>query len=121
MWIDGKKERTGKLNCRSPDEAATLRGGHGEGGVESYSGLRHEAPTDKNEQRKFVRWSSSTKIGDFIRDAAREQEFVIEIEGAPKYIRVGVPSFNNGTYYFRMRLRNTSKISTMADIKRECD
>lgn len=54
MWIDGKKEQTGKLNRKSPDEAAALRGGHGEGRVESYSGLGHEAPTDKNEQRKFV-------------------------------------------------------------------
>jgi len=33
MWIDGKKERTGKLNRKSPDEAAALRGGHGEGAV----------------------------------------------------------------------------------------
>ncbi|OCL00384.1 uncharacterized protein K441DRAFT_702331 [Cenococcum geophilum 1.58] len=47
------KEQTGKLNRKSPDEAAALRGGHGEGRVESYSGLGHEAPTDKNEQRKF--------------------------------------------------------------------
>ncbi|OCL13896.1 hypothetical protein AOQ84DRAFT_411300 [Glonium stellatum] len=122
MWIDGKKERTGKLNQRSSDEAAALRGGHGEGGVESYSGLGHEAPAHKDEQRKFARWSSSTEIGDFIRDAARGQEFAIEIEGAPNDIRVGVPSFNDRTHYLRMRLRNTSKkISTMADIKRECD
>ena len=54
MWIDGKKEQTGKLNHKYPDEAVALRGGHGEGGVESYNGLGHEAPTDKNEQRKFV-------------------------------------------------------------------
>ena len=73
-------------------------------------------------KRKFVRWSSSTEIGDFIRDAARGQEFAIEIEGAPEEIRVGVPSFNERTYYLRMRLRKTSrKISEMADIKKECD
>ena len=84
--------------------------------------MGHEAPTDKNGQRKFVRWSSSTEIGDFIRDAARGQELAIEIKGAPNDIRVGVPSFNDRTYYLRMRLRNTSKkISTMADIKHECD
>jgi hypothetical protein len=58
MWIDGKKEQTGKLNHKSPDEAAALRGGHGEGGVESYSGSGHEALTDKNEQQKFV-WGSA--------------------------------------------------------------
>ncbi|KAL2349806.1 hypothetical protein BJ546DRAFT_603657 [Cryomyces antarcticus] len=122
MKIDGKIEKTGKLNRKTPDEAESLRGGHGEGGVESYSGLGHEAEADKAGERKFVRWSSSTEIGDFIRDAARGQEFAVEIEGAPREIRVGVPSFNDRTYYLRMRLRKTSKqIATMADIKRECD
>jgi hypothetical protein len=69
-----------------------------------------------------VRWSSSTEVGDFIRDAARGQEFAVEIEGAPNDIRVGVPSFNDRTYYLRMRLRKTSKkISDMAEVKKECD
>ncbi|KAF2739751.1 hypothetical protein EJ04DRAFT_508609 [Polyplosphaeria fusca] len=124
--IDGKTERTGKLNNvknrKSSDEAAELRGGQGQGGVESYSGMGHEAPADETADRKFVRWSSSTEIGDFIRDAARGQEFAVEIEGAPNDIRVGVPSFNDRTYYLRMRLRKISKkLSTMADIKQECD
>ncbi|KAF2707004.1 hypothetical protein K504DRAFT_458468 [Pleomassaria siparia CBS 279.74] len=142
--INGKTEKTGKLhgmkkkdddelqkgeegidarmNRRSPEEAAEMRGGHGEGGVESYSGLGQEAPADKQASRKFVRWSTSTEIGDFIRDAARGQEFAVEIEGAPHDIRVGVPSFNDRTYYLRMRLRKVSeKISDMADVKEECD
>jgi len=132
--IDGKTVKTGKIRSQSegdggaasdrktPDEAAELRGGHGKGGVESYSGLGQDAPTDKVSSRKFVRWSSSTEIGDFIRDAARGQEFAIEIEGAPEEIRVGVPSFNDRTYYLRMRLRKTAKhISEMADIKDKCD
>lgn len=132
--IDGKTVKTGKIkshdneesgaitNRKTPDEAAELRGGHGKGGVESYSGLGHDAPSDKVAHRKFVRWSSSTEIGDFIRDAARGQEFAIEIEGAPEEIRVGVPSFNDRTYYLRMRLRKTAKhISEMADIKERCD
>lgn len=132
--IDGKTVKTGKIrsqnneeagaitNRKTPDEAVELRGGHGKGGVESYSGLGQDAPSDKISSRKFVRWSSSTEIGDFIRDAARGQEFAIEIEGAPEEIRVGVPSFNDRTYYLRMRLRKTSKqISKMADIKEECD
>jgi hypothetical protein len=125
--IDGKTEKTGKLhgstqNRKTPDEAVELRGGHGKGGVESYSGLGQDAPSDKISKRKFVRWSSSTEIGDFIRDAARGQEFAIEIEGAPEEIRVGVPSFNDRTYYLRMRLRKTAKgISDMASIKAECD
>ncbi|KAF1950907.1 hypothetical protein CC80DRAFT_481916 [Byssothecium circinans] len=123
--IDGKTERTGKLSARNrktPDEANELRGGHGKGGVESYSGLGQDAPANKKADRKFVRWSSSTEVGDFIRDAARGQEFAVEIEGAPDDIRVGVPSFNDRTYYLRMRLRKTAKkISEMADLKKECD
>lgn len=120
--IEGQTHRTGKLNSTSRAEADALRGGHGEGGVESYSGLGREASDDKTAERKFVRWSSSTEIGDFIRDAARGQEFAIEIEGAPNDIRVGVPSFNDRTYYLRLRLRKKSKeIAAMADIKKECD
>ncbi|KAF2874557.1 hypothetical protein BDV95DRAFT_604725 [Massariosphaeria phaeospora] len=131
MRIDGKTEKTGKLtggkptnplNRKTPTQAADLRGGLGEGGVESYSGLGKDAPADKQAERKFVRWSSSTEIGDFIRDAARGQEFAVEIEGAPHDIRVGVPSFNDRTYYLRMRLRKMSRtISEMADVKKECD
>jgi hypothetical protein len=124
--IGGKTEKTGKLNSatdrKTPDEAAELRGGQGKGGVESYSGLGQEAPADKKADRKFVRWSSSTEIGDFIRDAARGQEFAVEIEGAPEDIRVGVPSFNDRTFYLRMRLRKISKgIAGLADLKKECD
>lgn len=125
--VDGKTERTGKLSSRfknrkTPEEAAAIRGGPGQGGVESYSGHGQDAPSDKKVERKFVRWSSSTELGDFIRDAARGQEFAIDIEGAPQEIRVGVPSFNDRTYYLRMRLRKTSKkISEMADVKKECD
>ncbi|KAJ9635081.1 hypothetical protein H2199_008567 [Coniosporium tulheliwenetii] len=120
--IGGKTVGTGKLNRKTKEEADRLRGDVGQGGVESYSGLGREAPASKTEGRKFVRWSSSTEIGDFIRDAARGKEFAVEIEGAPRDIRVGVPSFNDRTYYLRTRLRNTArKISSMADIKAECD
>jgi hypothetical protein len=115
---------TGKLNRTSNSEASELRGGPGEGGVETYSGLGHEADSDEaaNDRKTFVRWSSSTEIGDFIRDAARGQELSIEIEGAPRDIRVGVPSFNDRTYYLRMRLRKKSlEIASLADIKKECD
>lgn len=124
--IEGKTEKTGKLSSttdrKTPDEAAQLRGGHGQGGVESYSGLGQEAPATKDAERKFVRWSSSTEIGDFIRDAARGQEFAVEIEGAPEDVRVGVPSFNDRTYYLRMRLRKLAKrIGGLAELKKECD
>lgn len=121
--FDGRTEKTGKLNKRTEKEAAELRGGPGEGGVESYSGLgREHESAEEGDDRKFVRWSSSTEIGDFIRDAARGKEFAVEIEGAPREIRVGVPSFNDRTHYLRTRLRKTSKkIMQMADVKRECD
>jgi len=110
------------LRPRTKASADELRGGPGEGGVESYSALGRESPKNTNEDTPFVRWSKSTEIGDFIRDAARGKEFAVEIEGAPREIRVGVPSFGDRTYYLRMRLRKKSKeIASLADIKKECD
>ena len=120
--FDGHIEKTGKVQTKAQQTAAALRGGHGEGGVESYSGSGREAEGSEGEERKFVRWSSSTEIGDFIRDAARGKEFAVEIEGAPGQIRVGVPSFNDRTHYLRQRLQKTSKkILDMAAIKKACD
>jgi hypothetical protein len=127
--IDGKIVKTGKISKADLDEAdaekvkveRSLRGGHGEGGVEIYSGLGHESSAPSKE-KKFVRWSSSTEIGDFIRDAARGKEFAVEIEGASNEIRVGVPSFNDRTHYLRVRLRKTAqKLENLASIKKECD
>ena len=116
--FQGRTEKTGKLGKKSTADAAQL----GEGGVESYSGLGHEGPSAEDRPRKFVRWSSSTEVGDFIRDAARGKEFAVEIEGSPREIKVGVPSFNDRTHYLRLRLRKTaSKIIDMAAIKKECD
>ncbi|MCJ1401273.1 hypothetical protein MMC11_004485 [Xylographa trunciseda] len=120
--IGGRVEKTGKLKHKNKQEAAVLRGGPGEGGVESYSGRGREADVLHDKERKFVRWSTSTEIGDFIRDAARGKEFAVEIEGTPNDIRVGVPSFNDRTHYLRMRLRKTSKkILDLAAVKQECD
>lgn len=92
----------------------------GEGGVESYSGAGREATHETDGD--FIRWSASTEIGDFIRDAARAKEFEVEIEGKPDTIKVAVPSFNDRTFYLRQRLRRMAKkISTMATLKNECD
>ena len=89
-------------------------------GVESYSGAGREAEGDG--EGDFVRWSSSTEIGDFIRDAARAKEFEVEIEGSPRLLKVAVPSFNDRTHYLRQRLRKTSgKIMDLAKLKQECD
>ena len=118
---DGTRaEKTGKLVSQDTKPDAVQ--GLGEGGVESYSGLGHENSTPDGERRKFIRWSSSTEIGDFIRDAARGKEFIIEIEGADRETRIDVPSFNDRTHYLRARLRKTaSQIMAMTDVKRECD
>ena len=114
----GSTIKTGKLSKKSAADTTQL----GEGGVESYSGLGHEGPSAEVGSRKFVRWSSSTEVGDFIRDAARGKEFAVEIEGVPREIRIGVPSFNDRTHYLRLRLRKTAgKIIDLAAIKKECD
>jgi len=90
--------------------------------VASYSGLGHEGPERKGSDKNWVRWSSSTEIGDFIRDAARGREFAIEIEGYGIEMRVSVPSFNDRTYYMRIRLRKMSReIDHLSQIKKECD
>lgn len=135
QMIDGKLVKLGKINgnkATKQDEdgdkmskretlASDLRGGPGEGGVESYSGKGRETSQSPNSDR-FVRWSSSTEIGDFIRDAARGSEFAVQIEGSSSEIRVGVPSFNDRTHYLRVRLRKTSrKLANLASIKKECD
>ncbi|KAI1620343.1 hypothetical protein EDD37DRAFT_569603 [Exophiala viscosa] len=89
-------------------------------GVETYSGAGREGKGE--DEGDFVRWSASTEIGDFIRDAARAKEFEVEIEGGSGAIKVAVPSFNDRTFYLRQRLRKVSRqIADMADIKKECD
>lgn len=90
--------------------------------VADYSGLGHEGPDRSKSDTNWVRWSGSTEVGDFIRDAARGREFVINIEGHNKDLRVAVPSFSDRTYYMRMRLRRMSQqITSMSKVKNECD
>lgn len=119
--IDGRTEKTGKISKKAQAIEDVAPRGLGEGGVESYSGAGHESSSDAS-PKKFVRWSTSTEIGDFIRDAARGKEFAVDIEGAGGEIRIGVPSFNDRTHYLRLRLRKTaSKIINLAAVKKECD
>lgn len=83
-----------------------------------------ESKDGNNEDPPWIRWSSSTETGDFIRDAARSpaHEFVIEIEGHGAEMRVAVPSFKDRTRYMRQRLATLSaKVDGLASIKRECD
>lgn len=92
----------------------------GEGGVETYSGDGHE--TKSKDKGDFVRWSSSTEIGDFVRDAARASEFLVEIEGAEEDVPVAVPSFADRTFFLRQRLRKRAReLAQMATIKKDCD
>ncbi|KAI1136787.1 hypothetical protein F5Y05DRAFT_390846 [Hypoxylon sp. FL0543] len=90
--------------------------------IASYSGKGREGADTPPEHKDWVRWSSSTEIGDFIRDAARGREFAIEIAGHNTELRVAVPSFNDRTHYMRLRLRRMSrKIDELSKIKHECD
>lgn len=83
--------------------------------------------TQSNEEpdKRYVRWSHATEIGDFIRDAARAEEFLVAIEGAPlglEQIQITVPTFEERSHFLRMRLRKISdRIRNIADIKHECD
>ncbi|OLN81972.1 Calcium uniporter protein 6, mitochondrial [Colletotrichum chlorophyti] len=124
---DGRRERIPKIYFRAEadhkdqkeDKAATRKQ---EGNVASYSGLGHEGPEKARDDTNWVRWSSSTEVGDFIRDAARGREFSIGIEGYDQELRVAVPSFNDRTYYMRIRLRKMShRIEELAKLKQECD
>ena len=115
-----RTERTAKLTAG--DKRAEEQGGPISSTVETYSGLGREGSSQRDKEVNFVRWSSSTEVGDFIREAARGVEFAMRIEGSPHEIRIGVPSFKDRTHYLRMRFKNISKkISDMAAIKRECD
>ncbi|TKA46676.1 hypothetical protein B0A55_13588 [Friedmanniomyces simplex] len=128
--IGDKVERTGKISSAAAAaekeeeeeerDANLPQHGHSD---PDRSHPTHEPSTSPDPiHPNFVRWSPSTEIGDFIRDAARGTEFAVDIEGAPTPIYVGVPSFADRTYYLRMRLRKTSsRISALADVKRECD
>ncbi|PHH68942.1 hypothetical protein CDD80_7119 [Ophiocordyceps camponoti-rufipedis] len=90
--------------------------------VAAYSGLGREGPGKSSDQARWVRWSSSTEVGDFIRDAARGREFAIGVEGLDQELRVAVPSFKDRTYYLRTRLRKMSQeIDQMSRVKKECD
>ncbi|KAF3811719.1 hypothetical protein GCG54_00014468 [Colletotrichum gloeosporioides] len=124
---DGRRERIPRIYFRAEADhkgkdqhkAATKKQ---EGNVALYSGLGREGPKKKQDDTNWVRWSSSTEVGDFIRDAARGREFSIGIEGYDQELRVAVPSFNDRTYYMRIRLRKLShKVEHFAKLKQECD
>ncbi|KAI5851407.1 hypothetical protein DFP73DRAFT_471593, partial [Morchella snyderi] len=98
-----------------------LRGDEGEGGVETGGGLGKLSAEPKSGEGGLVRWSTSTELGDFVRDAARGKEFVIEVE-KNESVSVGVPSFHQRTHYQRQKLMEiTRKIAAEGKLKDECD
>lgn len=119
----GNREKLPDVVFRAESGHKESKGGEGEkrgANVAPYSGLGREGPTKS--ETSWVRWSSSTEVGDFIRDAARGREFAIDIEGLAHELRVAVPSFKDRTYYMRMRLRKMSRqIDAMSHVKKECD
>ncbi|CAK7220143.1 hypothetical protein SBRCBS47491_004089 [Sporothrix bragantina] len=125
FWAeDTGSERNPDRREGEDEETAKKRSSH----VAAYSGLGHEGAERHDKDKSWVRWGSSTEMGDFIREAARGREFAIQVEGGddPKNqvpeIRVSVPSFADRTYYQRMRLRRLStQIEHQAAIKQECD
>ena len=123
--FDGKKHRTGKIHSQSsPGSPGSSDlpppGPQRDSKPETIPG--HIGHEDAETSHKFIRWSPSTEIGDFIRDAARSKEFALEIESAPSPILIAVPSFNDRTHYLRHRLRKTAtKIVDLAALKRDCD
>lgn len=127
MGSDNKPTTRGEARARDKQADGTSSRGVGKSGgptthVASYSGLGREGPERKRADKSWVRWSSSTEMGDFIRDAARGREFAIEIEGCGDEVRVGVPSFGDRTHYMRVRLRKMSRrIDELARIKHDCD
>lgn len=119
--VDETETEEEDFDVETDDAAAAKQANRSGSGSESSKPSPGPVAKSSNEA-KFVRWSSSTEIGDFIRDAAPVKKFLIEIEGAPQSINVVVPTFEDRSHYLRMRLRKISKrIATLADIKRECD
>ncbi|GAB1212359.1 hypothetical protein ATERTT37_001497 [Aspergillus terreus] len=145
LQIEDKPVKPHKTVYEETDAEVRRLGGMGAGdearrarrcpdeGDDTYSYLRRPTPPDSSSsssapssrEQRFVRWSTSTEIGDFVRDASRAREFIVNIEGAAAGVRqvhVAVPSFDERTYFLRMRLRRISeKIRRIAEIKNECD
>jgi hypothetical protein len=120
MRVDGNEKLPDIVFRAEADHGDEPKSDEDGSNVASYSGLGREGPG--NEEARWVRWSSSTEVGDFIRDAARGREFAIDIEGYEKELRVAVPSFKDRTHYMRTRLRRMSRqIETISKIKSECD
>ncbi|KAF8319605.1 hypothetical protein DL93DRAFT_2225037 [Clavulina sp. PMI_390] len=112
---------------------------------QQLSGRNNSSNVDSDETSTHssgLQWSDSTDIGDFVKEAALDTEFLIVIspesgsqsrskkgdQSASRRtpssitIRVQVPSFADRTHFLRARLAATSRnIGEMEELKRQCD
>jgi len=66
------------------------------------------------------RWSPSTGIGDFMREAARASNFIVQIGN--RRVVVNLPSFEDRTRFLRASLHmKTGEIERLSKLKGECD
>jgi hypothetical protein len=76
---------------------------------------------DPEDSDTLLRWSAATEVGDFVREASKFKEFILEIEDGGQ-LRVAVPSFWEHTWWQRYRLRGLARdIETYSRLKEECD
>lgn len=83
-----------------------------------------------------VQWSDSTDIGDFVKEAAQNTEFLVVLKPSRQKsrspgdektqkaltIHVAVPTFADRTQYLRARYRDVShELDEMEALKRRCD
>ncbi|RPB17446.1 hypothetical protein P167DRAFT_129918 [Morchella conica CCBAS932] len=72
-------------------------------------------------RHRSTRWGSSIEVGNFVKDAVREKEFIIEIEDAEDIV-ISVPSFLERSQTTRDQLRKTTKeIEIMGRLREQCD
>jgi hypothetical protein len=76
---------------------------------------------DHDDTSQLLRWSAATEMGDFVREATKFKEFLIEFEGGGQ-LRVAVPSFWERTWWLRHKLRGLARdIDSYSRLKEECD
>lgn len=94
--------------------------------VSSLSGFRSPTIsfTSVTPRGRELQWSQSTDVGDFIRDAARTEQFELRIKDGDveRSLPVEVPSFADRTRFLRRRLEAIEQeLHSMEEIKRQCD
>ncbi|CUS13306.1 unnamed protein product [Tuber aestivum] len=111
----------GHINTRGKGNPQSRDGRECEGGAQAGGGPDSLNPFEKVGKDGYVRWPASTEVGDFVRDVARDEEFVVEIERSGD-TPVSLPSFKQRTHYLRQRLATAmGETELQARLKSECD